>query len=57
MEAGLEGAATEWVERLAGRIPFAYGMLGRRFPIATDSYEDLVAMKVGEAPPKEDLWT
>lgn len=55
MEADLQGPATEWVERLAGRIPFAYGVLGRHFPIATDAYEDLVAMKVGEAPPKEEL--
>ena len=52
---GLRGPATEWVNRLARRTSFAYGVLGRHFPIATDSYEDLVAMKVGEAPPKEDL--
>jgi hypothetical protein len=55
VEADLEGLATEWVGRLAGRIPFAYGALDRHFPIATDSYEDLVAIKVGEAPPKEKL--
>lgn len=55
VEADLEGPATEWVEQLAGRIPFAYGVLGHHFPIATDAYEDLVAMKVGEAPPKEEL--
>jgi hypothetical protein len=55
VEAGLEGPATEWIERLEGRIPFAYGMLGRHFPIAMDSYEDLVAMKVGQAPPKEEI--
>jgi hypothetical protein len=54
-EAGLESPAVGYVSRLARRIPFAYGVLGRHFPIATDSYEDLVAMKVGEAPPKEDL--
>lgn len=55
VETDLEAPATEWVGELAGRIPFAYEVLGRHFPIMTDSYEDLVAMKVGEAPPKEDL--
>lgn len=48
-------AAAVWCEQLARRIPFAYKILGRRFPIATDSYEDLVALEVGNAPPKEEL--
>lgn len=44
-----------WCERLARRVPLAYEALGRYFPIDTDSYEDLVALEVGNAPPKEDL--
>ena len=52
---GFDDEARSWVEQLGRRIVFAFDSLGRRFPIATDSYEHLVAMQVGKAPPKEKL--
>jgi len=55
LEADRKPEAESWTRQLARRIPFAYEMMGRYFPIATDSYEDLVALVVGNAPPKEDL--
>lgn len=55
LETGRKPDAAGWTRQLARRIPFAYKIMGRYFPIATDSYEDLVALEVGNAPPKEDL--
>ncbi|RIK32767.1 MAG: hypothetical protein DCC55_36260 [Chloroflexi bacterium] len=46
--------AREWVEQLAHRIHFAY-QLGRMYPIASDSFEDLVAIKYEKDIPKEKL--
>lgn len=54
VSSGYRQDAVEWVEALSTRIVFAY-QLGRHFPISTDSYEDLVAMSVGEGPPKQKL--
>lgn len=51
---GLQAQAAGWVENLGVRICVAY-QLGRNFPISTDSYDDLVAMHVDQAPPKEKL--
>lgn len=51
---GLEPRAAAWLESLCTRICVAY-QLGRHFPISTDSYDDLVAMNVGQAPSKEKL--
>jgi hypothetical protein len=39
---------------MGGRISFAY-KVGRHFPIASDSYDDLIDMAVGESRPKEKL--
>lgn len=46
--------ATEWIEELVGKISFAY-RIGRHFPIASDSYEDLIDMEVGVSESKEKL--
>lgn len=46
--------AVHWLDELGSRINFAY-QIGRDFPVSSDSYEDLVAMKFGQAPPKEKL--
>lgn len=51
---GYSTQAIEWLEKLSGRIIFAY-QLGRHFPVSSDSYDELVAMEVGLAPPKEKL--
>lgn len=51
---GAPASAAEWVRALSGRIAFAY-QVGRHFPISSDSFEDLVAMHFGQAPPKETL--
>lgn len=53
-EAGLSTFAAGWVEDTCARILLAY-KLGRHFPIYTDSYDDLVALHVGQGPPKERL--
>jgi hypothetical protein len=42
------------LENLGVKICVAY-QIGRNFPIATDSYDDLVAMNVDQAAPKEKL--
>lgn len=52
--AGCSAFAAQWVEELTWRIIFAY-QLGRHFPIASDSFDDLVAMSFGRAAPKEKL--
>jgi hypothetical protein len=53
-KAGLHSQAIGWLENLGVRIWFAYHA-GNHFPISTDSYDDLVAMQFGQAPPKEKL--
>jgi len=52
--AGLDSQAAGWVDALSAHVLWAY-RLGRHFPIYTDSYDDLVAMRLGQAPPKEKL--
>lgn len=46
--------AADWVIRLSKTIIHGY-QLGKYFPIASDSYEQLVALQFGQAPPKEKL--
>jgi hypothetical protein len=46
--------AAWWVTKLSISIVRAY-RIGRCFPIDTDSYNDLIAMTVGQSPPKEKL--
>ncbi len=53
-KAGLHSQAAGWLESLGVRVWFAY-RAGHHFPISTDSYDDLVAMHFGQAPPKEKL--
>lgn len=53
-KAGLHSQTAGWLENLGVRIWLAY-RAGRHFPIFTDSYDDLVAMHFGQAPPKEKL--
>ncbi|MBW4575243.1 MAG: hypothetical protein KME08_08160 [Aphanothece sp. CMT-3BRIN-NPC111] len=43
-----------WIVKISSSIIRAY-KLGRCFPIHTNSYNDLVAITVGEAPPKDKL--
>lgn len=52
--AGLDFNAAEWVDTISAHILWAY-QLGRHFPIYTDSYDDLIALRLGQAPPKEKL--
>ncbi|MBW4694204.1 MAG: hypothetical protein KME27_20870 [Lyngbya sp. HA4199-MV5] len=47
--------AIEWVHGISSRIFYAYDSLGRHFPIASDSHEELIALEFGKAPPKEAL--
>jgi hypothetical protein len=44
----------DWVTRL-GKVIIRGYQLGKYFPIASDSYEQLVALQFGQAPPKEKL--
>jgi hypothetical protein len=52
--AGYINQAASWLIELSHSIVFAY-QIGKYFPIASDSYDDLVAMEVGQAPSKEKL--
>jgi len=52
--AGDKNQAAKWVEELSGRIIETF-RIGKYFPISSDSYNDLVAMQVGQPPPKEKL--
>lgn len=52
--AGYIEEAAGWIDALSKHIVFAYRM-GRHFPIASDSYEDLIAMSFGQDVPKETL--
>jgi hypothetical protein len=51
---GAAASGAEWVRALSGRIALAY-QVGRHFPISSDSFEDLVAVRFGQAPPKQTL--
>ncbi|MGX5731967.1 hypothetical protein ACWKWK_15725 [Pseudoxanthomonas beigongshangi] len=44
---GKREAAKRWLDDLAARVSFAF-KVKQYFPIATDSFDDLVAMEVGE---------
>lgn len=44
---GKREAAGRWLDDLAARVSFAF-KVKQHFPIATDSFDDLVAMEVGE---------
>jgi len=52
--AGYINQAADWLIKLSHSIVYAY-RIGRYFPIDSDSYDDLVSMVVGKAPPKEKL--
>jgi hypothetical protein len=52
--AGLNSQAAGWVDAISAHVLWAY-RLGRHFPIYTDSYDDLVAMRLSQTPPKEKL--
>ncbi|PAX58335.1 hypothetical protein [Brunnivagina elsteri] len=52
--AGCTNVAAHWVTELGSRIFLAY-KTGKYFPIASDRYDDLIAIEVGQAPPKEKL--
>jgi len=52
--AGRKEVAAKWIEDLVGKICFAY-RIGRHFPVSTDSYEDLIALEIGQGDPKEKL--
>jgi hypothetical protein len=52
---GEQEMASEWVNGIASRIFYAYNDLGRHFPIASDSHEELIALHFGKAPSKEML--
>ena len=52
--AGRKEIAKKWIEDLTGKVCFAY-RIGRHFPVATDSYDDLVALEIGQAETKEKL--
>jgi hypothetical protein len=47
--------ASEWIIEINNRMTFAYEFLGNHFPIASESYDQLVAMQFGQARPKEEL--
>ena len=47
-------AALEWMKALTYRVTRAYG-LGNRFPVVTDSYEDLLDMEFGRNSRREQL--
>ncbi len=52
--AGYINEAADWLKELSYRIVFSY-RIGKYFPVTSDSYDDLVAMELGQAPPKEEL--
>lgn len=51
---GYSNIAADWVIRISKAIICGY-QLGKYFPIASDSYEQLVALEFGQALPKEKL--
>jgi hypothetical protein len=52
--AGYKEEAANWLKEISGHIIYAYN-IGKYFPIASDSYEELIAMEFNQAPPKEKL--
>jgi hypothetical protein len=54
INAGYTSQAARWLKELSHHIIFAY-QIGKCFPIASDNYNDLIALEVGLAPPKEKL--
>ncbi len=46
--------ASKWIKELIDKICFAY-QIGSHFPVATDSYDDLVALEIGQGQLKEEL--
>ena len=50
-----EEKARDWVQKLGVSVVRAYDFLGRYFPVHTNSYDDLVTLIVGDAPPKSQL--
>lgn len=55
MVANEQEIVVEWAKGIASRIFYAYDILGKHFPIASDSHEELIALQFGKAPPKEVL--
>ncbi len=51
---GNRETAAYWIQDLTGKICFAF-QLGKHFPIATDSYDDLIALEIDQAATKEEL--
>jgi len=52
--AGRRREAAQWIDDLIGKICIAY-RIGQHFPIASDSYDDLIALEIGQAESKEKL--
>jgi hypothetical protein len=52
-EVGKRQEAAEWLAEMNQRIALGF-QVGQRFPISTDSYDDLIDLELGEAK-KEDL--
>ena len=46
--------ALAWLEKLTVRISMAYS-IGEHFPVTSDSYEDLIALKLGQTTSKQHL--
>jgi len=51
---GHKETAEKWIQDLTGKICFAF-RTGKHFPVSTDSYDDLIALEIGQASTKEDL--
>lgn len=51
---GHKEIADKWIQDLTGKICFAF-RIGRHFPVSTDSYDDLIALEIGQANTKEEL--
>lgn len=51
---GHKETAKKWIQDLTGKICFAF-RIGKHFPVATDSYDDLIALEIGQASTKEEL--
>jgi hypothetical protein len=52
LETGNNDFAKSWLEELAGRVNFSF-RTSKCFPISTDSFDDLVALEVGELTEEE----
>ena len=51
---GYRETASKWIQDLTGKICFAF-RTEKHFPVASDSYDDLIALEIGQAIPKEEL--